>query len=232
MSTERVRIALQKSGRMADDSLNLLRNCGLHVARSKEQLLCRIKELPIDVLLVRDDDIPHFVSSGICDLGIVGENVFAEEKNGTPDFGAVILERLGFSVCRLVVAVPEKGPIQTMADLAGTTIATSYPHLLQVFLREQGITATTLEMTGSVEVAPRLKIVGAICDTVASGATPAANNLRELADDPVQRSPAYPLVAKDLWMKKEAIIHRLRADAWHAAGRRQAHYVARGQREA
>ncbi len=210
MPTERVRIALQKSGRMADDSLNLLRNCGLHVARSREQLLCRIKELPIDVLLVRDDDIPHFVSSGICDLGIVGENVFAEEKNGTPDFGAVILERLGFSVCRLVVAVPEKGPIQTMADLAGTTIATSYPHLLQVFLREQGITATTLEMTGSVEVAPRLKIVGAICDIVASGATLAANNLRELTT--ILFSEALLIrSSRKIPDEKEAIIHRLRA---------------------
>src|ERR1700722_2413848 len=102
MATDRIRIALQKTGRMAEDSLDLLKKCGLQVARSKDQLFCRIKELPIDVLLVRDDDIPNFVSSGICDLGMVGENIFAEMKaagNGT--FAASILERLGFSLCRL-----------------------------------------------------------------------------------------------------------------------------------
>lgn len=210
MPTERVRIALQKSGRMADDSLNLLRNCGLHVARSREQLLCRIKELPIDVLLVRDDDIPHFVSSGICDLGIVGENVFAEEKNGAPDFGAAILERLGFSVCRLVIAVPEKDAVQSLADLAGATIATSYPHLLQAFLGDRGLTAKALEMTGSVEVAPRLKIADAICDIVASGATLAANNLRELTT--VLFSEALLIrSSRKISDDKEAVIHRLRA---------------------
>src|SRR5277367_820309 len=98
MSTERIRIALQKTGRLAEDSLDLLKNCGLHVARSRDQLFCRIKELPIDLLLVRDDDIPNFVNSGICDLGVVGENVFAEMKCATPGFSAVILERLGFSL--------------------------------------------------------------------------------------------------------------------------------------
>src|SRR5271170_8111177 len=112
MTTERIRIALQKTGRMADDSLSLLKNCGLHVARSKDQLFCRIQELPIDVLLVRDDDIPGFVSNGICDLGIVGENVFAEKKAaGNGNFAATISERLGFSFCRLAIAVPEGGAI-------------------------------------------------------------------------------------------------------------------------
>src|ERR1700722_18364174 len=130
-STERIRIALQKSGRLADDSLNLLKNCGLHIARSRDQLFCRIKELPIDLLLVRDDDIPNFVNDGICDLGIVGENVYAEMKQGTEGFTADILERLGFSQCRLAIAVPENGAIKAVTDLAGATIATSYPHLLQ-----------------------------------------------------------------------------------------------------
>ena len=180
VAPERIRIALQKSGRMAEDSLNLLKSCGLHVARSRDQLFCRIKELPIDVLLVRDDDIPTFVSNGICDLGIVGENVFSEMKASADTFSAVILERLGFSTCRLSIAVPDSGSINTINDLAGTTIATSYPHLLAGFLRQHKITAKTLIMTGSVEVAPRLKIADAICDIVASGATLTSNNLREL----------------------------------------------------
>src|SRR5580704_6484481 len=136
MTGERIRVALQKSGRLAEESLNLLKNCGLHVDRSKDQLFCRIKELPIDLLLVRDDDIPGFVSSGICDLGIVGENVFAEMKEaGNGAFGADIFERLGFSLCRLAIAAPEDTGMNAISDLDGTTIATSYPHLLKQFLR-------------------------------------------------------------------------------------------------
>ena len=162
MSNDRIRIALQKTGRMSEDSLNLLKNCGLHIVRSRDQLFCRIQELPIDVLLVRDDDIPNFVNSGICDLGIVGENVFNEVKCADKDFSAVVLEDLGFSACRLAIAVPENGFIETIADLANTTIATSYPHLLHQFLGQHNIQAKTLQMTGSVEVAPRLKIADAI----------------------------------------------------------------------
>src|ERR1700735_3153243 len=135
MTTERIRIALQKSGRLAEDSLALLKNCGLHVARSKDQLFCRIKELPIDVLFVRDDDIPNFVSSGICDLGIVGENVFAETKaRGNGSSAATLLDRLGFSVCRLAVAVPDNSTVTAISGLADATIATSYPNLLKDYL--------------------------------------------------------------------------------------------------
>jgi ATP phosphoribosyltransferase len=208
--TDRIRIALQKSGRMAEDSLDLLKNCGLHVTRSRDQLFCRIKELPIDVLLVRDDDIPNFVNSGICDLGIVGDNVFSEMKCGAENFSATVLERLGFSQCRLAIAVPENGSIASVADLAGTTIATSYPHLLQDFLKTNKIEAKTLVMTGSVEVAPRLKIADAICDIVASGATLAANNLKELQT--VLKSEALLIRPQQKFStEKEAIINRLRA---------------------
>ena len=210
--TERLRIALQKSGRMAEDSLALLKNCGLHVDRSKDQLFCRIKELPIDLLLVRDDDIPSFVNNGICDLGIVGEDTFSEIGQGTEGFTASIIERLGFSTCRLAIAVPENGPIQSIANLAGTTIATSYPHLLRDFLRQANkISAKPLEMTGSVEVAPRLKIADAICDIVASGATLAANNLSELTT--VLQSQALLIRAPQSRFRpeKEDIAHRLLA---------------------
>jgi ATP phosphoribosyltransferase len=209
MTTDRIRIALQKSGRLADDSLALLRKCGLHIDKSKDQLFCRVKELPIDLLLVRDDDIPGFVSNGICDLGIVGENVYAEEKyEDAAACSAVVLERLGFSQCRLAIAVPEGGAIKTVADLAGATLATSYPNLLREFLKTQGIAAKTLLMTGSVEVAPRLKIADAICDIVASGATLAANNLRELTT--VLKSEALLIrSARVLSDEQEAVVRRL-----------------------
>jgi len=208
-AADRVRIAAQKSGRLAEDSIALLRNCGLHVDRSKDQLFCRIKELPIDLLLVRDDDIPGFVSSGICDLGIVGENVFAEMREaGNGSFAAEIVERLGFSRCRLAIAAPEDAGITTICGLDGATIATSYPNLLKQFLRSNGVSAKTLVMTGSVEVAPRLRIADAICDIVASGATLAANGLQELAV--VLRSEALLIrSAQRLSAVKEETAHRL-----------------------
>jgi len=210
MATERVRIALQKSGRLAEDSVALLKSCGLHIDRSKDQLFCRIKELPVDLLLVRDDDIPNFVSNGICDLGIVGENVFAERKNATEGFAASVLQRLGFSQCRLAIAVPENGAVKSIADLKDAIIATSYPHLLQEFLRSHNVVAKTLVMTGSVEVAPRLKIADAICDIVSSGATLAANNLSELTV--VLQSEALLIRSPQRFSPdKEAIIRRLLA---------------------
>ena len=205
----RIRIALQKSGRLAEDSIGLLKECGLHIDRSKDQLFCRVQQLPIDLLMVRDDDIPGFVSNNICDLGIVGENVFAEKQAaGNGNFSATILERLGFSYCRLSIAVPENGKVQNVADLAGCTIATTYPNLLQKFLKDNNISAKTLVMTGSVEVAPRLKIADAICDIVASGATLTANNLRE--QTVVLKSQALLIRgAQSIPAEKEAIIHRL-----------------------
>jgi len=211
MSAERVRLALQKNGRLAEDSIELLKNCGLHIARSRDQLFCRVAELPVDLLLVRDDDIPRFVSNGICDLGIVGENVFAEMKaTGNGSFGASVLERLGFSQCRLSIAVPENVAIRDVKELAGATIATSYPALLREFLAKQKIEAKTLVMTGSVEVAPRLKIADAICDIIASGATLAANNLRELTT--VQQSEALLIRSKQAFsIEKEETVRRLLA---------------------
>ncbi|MDD3029519.1 MAG: ATP phosphoribosyltransferase [Alphaproteobacteria bacterium] len=212
MATDRVRIALQKKGRMANDSLSLLKSCGLHIDNSKDDLFCRIRELPIDLLMIRDDDIPGFVGGGICDLGIVGENVFAEKKAscGKDAFDACVLERLGFSPCRLSIAVPEGGEIGRIDDLDGKTLATSYPALLHAYLKSRGIRATTLLMRGSVEVAPRLKIADAICDIVASGATLEANDLRELTV--VLKSEALLIRSKrTLPEEKEAVIKRLLA---------------------
>lgn len=209
MTNERIRIALQKSGRLAESSVDLLKKCGLHIDRSQDELFCRIKELPIDLLLIRDDDIPGFVSNGICDLGIVGENVFAEKQaEKEKGLSAVVLEKLGFSFCRLSIAVPENAAINSVEDLEGKTLATSYPALLQSYLEEQKIVAHTLLMSGSVEVAPRLKIADAICDIVASGATLAANNLRELTT--VLYSEALLIrSSKPVSQTKESIIRRL-----------------------
>jgi ATP phosphoribosyltransferase len=183
--TERLRVAMQKSGRLADASLELLRHCGLHVSKTKNALYSRIEELPIDVLLVRDDNIPSFVSDGVCDLGIVGRNVLEEvmlrSGHDRPSFPVESVLPLGFSRCRVSIAVPESSGVRSTIELGGARVATSYPATLGHFLDRNGVSAEIVEMTGSVELAPRLKIADAICDVVSTGATLDANQLVEIA---------------------------------------------------
>ena len=181
--TERLRIAVQKKGRLADDSFAMLKKCGLRFSVRGGGLLARVKNMPVDLLLVRDDDIPSFVSNGASDLGIVGENVLAEENlvsNG--DLDAVIDRRLGFSRCKLSLASDADGPIKSLDDLTGTNIATTYPGILKAFLKDSNIQANCVEMKGAVELAPGIGIAGAICDLVSSGATLEANGLAAFAD--------------------------------------------------
>jgi ATP phosphoribosyltransferase len=174
----RLRLAVQKSGRLADDSFDLLARCGLKVRRSRTELYARIAELPIDLLLVRDDDIAGLVASGASDLGIVGGNVFEEEAIGGGAAGVAVLEALGFSRCRLCIAVPEGERYEGPGALAGRSIATSYPGLTGRWLAEAGVEARTVQMSGAVEIAPRLGIAEAICDIVSTGATLSANGLK------------------------------------------------------
>jgi len=182
MSEERLRIAIQKSGRLSEESFELLKNCGLTVSRGRDTLYGRVQELPIDVLLVRDDDIPEFVADGACDIGIVGENV-AEEDRLTVDrcAPAEIAKRLGFSKCRLMIAAPKTWAWNGPEALEGKRIATSYPGLTRQFLGAEKVKASPVMMKGSVEVAPRLKIADAVCDIVSTGATLDANGLKPVA---------------------------------------------------
>jgi ATP phosphoribosyltransferase len=179
---DRLRIAVQKNGRMAEGSIDLLNRCGLHISYGKNDLYCRINEMPIDLLLVRDDDIPNFVQTGICDFGIVGDNVRREYclKNALATALPVAME-LNFAACRLSIAVPENGHKPALEELRGKRIATSHPFLLQEFLQTQGLNAEVVAMRGSVELAPRLKLAEAICDLVSTGATLAANGLTSIA---------------------------------------------------
>ncbi len=178
MTELRLRIALQKKGRLADDSYALLKKCGLRFAIRGGGLLARVKNMPVDLLLVRDDDIPSFVANDAADIGIVGENVLVEEQlTAKTGLDAEIDMRLGFSRCRLCLAAPENGSIQKTSDLNGTRIATTYPGVLGRFLKEQGIDAKSVEMKGAVELAPSINIAESICDLVSSGATLEANGL-------------------------------------------------------
>lgn len=178
MADDRLRLAIQKSGRLSEESLTLLKQCGLTVSRGRDTLYGRIEEMPIDVLLVRDDDIPAFVADGACDIGIVGENVAAEDaETAGRAQPASIVKRLGFSRCRLMVATPSDLAWSGTQALEGRRIATSYPGLTRRYLQTAGVSASPVLMQGAVEVAPRLRIADAICDIVSTGATLEANGL-------------------------------------------------------
>lgn len=177
--TDRLRIAVQKKGRLAEESFSALKKCGLNFTIRGDGLLARVKNLPIDLLLVRDDDIPSFVSNGVSDLGIVGENVLQEESlSSNGRLGASIERRLGFSRCTLQLASVEGGPISSLNDLKGTKIATTYPGILRQYLEKKGIKAQCVDMKGAVELAPRIGIAPSIFDIVSSGATLEANGLK------------------------------------------------------
>jgi ATP phosphoribosyltransferase len=182
----RLRIAVQKSGRLSERSLDLVRDAGLRVVKGNNDLLYRVENYPIDLLRVRDDDIPTFVADGVCDLGIVGENVLEEGRNGGPV--AEVVMPLGFGRCTLKIAVPPTLDYAGPASLDGRRIATSYPRVLQRWLDANGVSADIVTMRGAVEVAPRLKLAHAICDLVSTGATIEANGLA--ARDTVLESQA------------------------------------------
>ena len=177
--TERLRIALQKKGRLAENSFNLLRKCGLNFTVRGGGLLARVKNMPIDLLLVRDDDIPSFVANNAADIGVVGENVLVEEQlTSNIELDANIIMRLGFSKCKLCLASPDGKPLKSIRSLENTRIATTYPGVLREFLFKENIKATLVEMKGAVELAPSIGIADSVCDLVSSGATLEANGLK------------------------------------------------------
>lgn len=180
----RLRIAIQKSGRLNSDSMDLLTRCGLKIRISQNSLLTHVENLPIDVLFVRDDDIPTLVMDGMCDLGIVGENILLEraltyKENGyKKEFDTV--KQLGFSRCRLSIALPKGKTFTGPSSLNNLRIATSYPGLLRDYLTRHNVKAEIMMISGSVEIAPRLDMADAICDLVATGRTLEENNLVEV----------------------------------------------------
>jgi ATP phosphoribosyltransferase len=179
--TDRVRIAIQKKGRLSERSAELLKKCGLEFDWRPDQLVCSSTSFPLDLMLIRDDDIPHYVIDGICELGIVGQNVLEEVLASRPGRGGVnVLEKLGYGPCRLAIAVPRGEPYSGPDSLEGKRIATTYPNLLGRFLAEAGVEAEVVEISGSVEIAPALELADAICDLVSTGSTLVANGLREV----------------------------------------------------
>lgn len=211
MDEERLKLAVQKSGRLTEPSLDLLTRCGLKLSRGKDQLVGVGENLPLDVLFVRDDDIPDLVQEDVCDLGLVGLNVLEEKRlelaarGHPPRFDPV--RTLDFGRCRLSLAAPQETPYDGPSSLRGRRIATTYPFLLERYLRERDIEAEVVTLSGSVEIAPRLGRADLICDLVSTGSTLLANHLREietvleiravLIRTPVPLSPE-----KDSWVRR------------------------------
>lgn len=210
--TDRLTIAIQKSGRLSKESMALLNACGVKFSVNEARLIAHSTSHPIDLLRVRDDDIPGLVMDGVVDLGLVGENVLEEarlERIATDSVAAYQpLRGLEFGQCRLSLAVPRESQYQSLKDLDGLRVATTYPQLLKRYLKDNGVNARTVMLTGSVEVAPRAGLAEAICDLVSTGATLEANGLVE--KDVIFRSQAQLIQRADsLSEEKQAMIDQL-----------------------
>lgn len=197
----KIKIAVQKSGRLYDDSLRLLKECGIAIANGANKLKAEAANFPIEVYFLRDDDIPQYVEDGVADIGIAGENVVYEKKKQV-----AVLEKLGFGKCRLSLAV-DKNEHFSKQWLNGKRVATSYPVLLQQYLDKEKITAEIHEISGSVEIAPGIGLADAICDLVSSGSTLLTNGLKEA--ETILSSQAVLISNKALDGQKQQLVQKL-----------------------
>jgi len=173
--TGKIRIAVQKSGRLYEDSVTLLKECGIDLRNVKDRLKTESDNFPLEVFFLRDDDIPQYVEDGVADIGIVGENVLFEKNKKTE-----VVEELGFGKCRLSIAVPRTQQYEGIATLKGKRIATSYPFLVNSYLKQHNVTADIHEISGSVEIAPGIGLADVVADLVSSGSTLFMNGLKEV----------------------------------------------------
>ena len=197
-----LKIAIQKSGRLYEDSIKLLKECGIELNNGNKQLKAAAFNFPIEVYFLRDDDIPQYVFDGVADIGIVGENVLLEKNKDIE-----IAYRLGFGRCRLSIAVPKTIQYTSLEDLRGLKIATTYSTILQQYLDDKNIIAEIHEISGSVEIAPSIGLADAICDLVSSGSTLFTNGLKEV--EVILQSEAVLSVNKNLTADKRLILEKL-----------------------
>lgn len=207
-----IRIAVQSKGRLYEDTMNLLKEAGIKIGNSKRTLLVKSSNFPVEILYLRDDDIPQTVASGVADLGVVGENELLEKGEDVD-----IAKRLGFSSCRLSLAIPKSVEYSSVEWFNGKKIATSYPNILNDYMRKTGISMDLHVITGSVEIAPSIGLADGICDIVSSGSTLISNNLKEVEE--VMHSEALLISNKQLTEEKKAILSELifRIDAVKSA---------------
>jgi len=199
---ERIKIAIQKSGRLSEKSADLIRECGISFSHASGKLRAVCYNFPMDILFLRDDDIPGYVEDGVADIGIIGENVLVESGKQVE-----ILQQLGFGKCRLSIAIPRDQPYVSAKDLQGKSIATSYPRLLGGYLKKNSVQADIHEISGSVEIAPGIGLADAICDLVSTGSTLLSNGLKEV--EQVFDSQAILISQRALRPEKEEIVNRL-----------------------
>ena len=199
---EIVKIAIQKSGRLSENTLALLKDCGIKVSSVQNRLKERAANFPAEVLFLRDDDIPEYVQDGVADIGIVGQNVLVEKAKNVEE-----TEKLGFGKCRLSLAVSKNEEYKSLSFFNGKRIATSYPLLLKNFLDKNKISATIHEISGSVEIAPGIGLAEGICDIVSSGSTLFSNGLKEV--ETVFQSEAVLVTNKNLSAGKRKILDQL-----------------------
>lgn len=200
---DKIRIAIQKSGRLKDESVKLLRECGLLFNEGKNQLKTPVQNLPFELLFLRDDDIPEYVQDNVADLGIVGENVWIEKNKESE-----LIEKLGFAKCRLSLAVPRGIKTNDLNWFNGKKVATSYPFILNKFFKENSINADVHVISGSVEIAPGIGLSDGICDIVSSGSTLLSNGLKEVFT--VMKSEAVLISNKALSPEKIEYVNKLK----------------------
>jgi ATP phosphoribosyltransferase len=197
-----LRIAIQKSGRLQEGSLELLKESGLSISNGKDQLKTLARNFPVEVLFLRDDDIPQYIEDKVADIGIVGENIFVEKRRKNE-----LVKRLDFAKCRLSIAVPRSENYSGISWLNGKNIATSYPNIVSDFLKKHNVSAGIHEISGSVEIAPGIGLADAICDIVSTGSTLLSNGLKEV--ETVMQSEAVIIASPDIDKEKKIILNKL-----------------------
>ncbi len=202
MNNEKLRIAIQKSGRLNEDSLQILKDAGISIDNGKEQLKASSRNFPLEVLYLRNGDIPQYLRDGVVDIAILGENVLVEKGDDI-----IKGEKLGFSKCRVSLAVPKSMKYRDIKDLDGKKIATSYPNTVNAFLAEKGISAELHIINGSVEIAPSIGLADAICDIVSSGSTLFKNNLKEV--EVMLKSEAVLAISPLISRERQIILKKL-----------------------
>lgn len=214
----KLRIAIQKSGRLNEDSLDILKNCGISIDNGKDQLKASARNFPMEVFYLRNGDIPQYLKDGVVDIAIIGENVLFEKGEGI-----TVAEKLGFSKCKVSMAIPKGKQYTSFKDFEGKRIATSYPNTVTKFLEQNGVKADIHLINGSVEIAPNIGLADAICDIVSSGSTLFKNNLKEV--EVLLKSEAVLAVSPKIDDERKAILDRLLFRIQSVLKARQSKYV-------
>ncbi|WP_438988389.1 ATP phosphoribosyltransferase [Polaribacter sp.] len=214
----KLRIAVQKSGRLNEDSMRILKDIGISIDNGKDQLKAAARDFPVEVFYLRNGDIPQYLQDGVVDAAIIGENVLIEKGNNIE-----FVERLGFSKCKVSIAVPKESKASSLKDLAGKRIATSYPETVKKFLTAQNIEANLHIINGSVEIAPNIGLADGICDIVSSGSTLFKNGLKEI--EVLLKSEAVLAVSPEISAERKAILKKIQFRIQSVLKGRQSKYI-------